>query len=111
MGASVAEFHFGSHGGQQIARGLDVADLRNVFEDDGLIGEQGGGHAGKCGVLCAADVDGAEERLSAADDEFIHEDESSSDCSGIWRRATLTEEKREDKDPQFTVLRGTPLSE
>jgi len=24
---------------------------------------------------------------------------------------TLTEKEREDKDPQFTVLRGTPLSE
>ena len=44
--ASVAEFDFGSHGGEQVARGLDVAYLRNVFEDDRLIGEQGGGHAG-----------------------------------------------------------------
>src|SRR5271157_412525 len=72
LGASVAEFDFGAHGGQQIARGLNVADLRNVFEDDGLIGEQGCGHAGKGSVFGAADADGAEQRLSAADDELVH---------------------------------------
>ena len=73
VGASVAEFDLGAHGGEQVARGLNVADLRNVFEDDGFVGEQGGGHAGKRGVFCAADADGAEQRLAAADDEFVHE--------------------------------------
>ena len=72
LGASVAEFDFGAHGGEQVARGLDVADLRNVFEDDGLVGEQGGGHAGERGVFRAADADGAEQRLSAADYELVH---------------------------------------
>ena len=38
LGASVAEFDFGAHGGEQVARGLDVAHLRNVFEDDRLVG-------------------------------------------------------------------------
>ena len=73
VGASVAEFDFGAHGGEQVARGLNVAHLRNVFEDDGLVGEQGGGHAGQRGILCAADVNGAEQRLSAADYELVHE--------------------------------------
>ncbi len=73
LGASVAEFDFGAHGGEQVARGLNVADLRNIFEDDGLIGEQGGGHAGKRGIFCAADAHRAEQRLSAADYEFVHE--------------------------------------
>ena len=72
LGASVAEFDFGAHGGEQVARGLDVADLRNVFEDDGLVGEQGGGHAGKGGIFCAAHAHGAEQRLSAADYELVH---------------------------------------
>jgi len=76
MGASVTEFDLGSHGGEKIAGGLDVSYLRNVFEDDGFVGEQGGGHAGKRGIFCAADVDGAEQRLAAADDEFVHGDES-----------------------------------
>ena len=71
--ASVAEFDFGAHGGQQVARGLDVANLGNVFENDGLIGEQGCGHAGKGGIFCAADVDGAEQGLSAAKDELVHD--------------------------------------
>ena len=73
LGAAVAEFDFGAHGGQQVARGLDVANLRNVFEDHGLIGEQGGRHAGERGIFCAADVNGAEQRLPAAKDEFVHE--------------------------------------
>jgi hypothetical protein len=75
LGASVAEFDVGSHGGEQVACGLDVADLRDVFEDDGLIGEQGGGHAGQGGIFGSADADGAEQRLSAADDEFVHKSE------------------------------------
>ena len=72
VGASVAKFDFGAHGGQQVARGLNVADLGNVFEDDGLIGEQGGGHAGQRGIFGSADADGAEQRLSAADYELVH---------------------------------------
>jgi hypothetical protein len=40
--ASVAEFDLGSHGSQQVASGLNVAHLRNVFEDDRFVGEQGG---------------------------------------------------------------------
>jgi hypothetical protein len=55
MGASVAEFDFGAHGGKQLARGLDVAHLRNVFQDDRFVGEQGRGHARECGVLRATD--------------------------------------------------------
>ena len=73
LGASVAEFDLGAHGGEQIARGLNVAHLGNVFEDDRFVGEQSGGHAGERGVLCAADTDRTEERFAAADDEFIHE--------------------------------------
>ena len=73
LGASVAEFDLGAHGGEQVARGLDVAHLRNIFENDGFVGEQGGGHAGERGVLCAADANRAEQRISAADYELVHE--------------------------------------
>ena len=69
---SVAEFDFGAHGGQQLARSLDVAHLRNVFENDRLVGEQGGGHAGEGGVFRSADADGAEQGRATADYEFIH---------------------------------------
>ena len=72
VGASVAEFDFGAHGGEQVARGLDVAHLRDVFEDDRFVGEEGGGHAGKRGVFRAADADGAEQRIAAADYKFVH---------------------------------------
>ena len=73
LGASIAEFDFGAHGGQQVACGLDVAHLWNIFENDGFFGKQGCGHAGQGSVFRAADADRAEQRLSAADDEFVHE--------------------------------------
>jgi hypothetical protein len=46
---------------------LNVADLRNVFEDDRFVGEQGGGHAGERGVFRSAYANGAEERRASAD--------------------------------------------
>ena len=73
LGAAVAEFDFRSHGGEEVARSFNVAYLRNVFEDDRFVGEQGSGHAGKRSVFSAADADGAEQRFTAADYEFIHE--------------------------------------
>ncbi len=72
LGAAVAELDLGAHGGEQLALGLDVADLRDVFEDDLVFGEDGGGHAGEGGVFGAADTNGAEERIATANDEFIH---------------------------------------
>src|SRR5260370_42542378 len=73
LGTAVAQFDFGSHGGEEVARSLNVAYLRDVFEDDRFVGEQGSGHAGKRSVFSAADADGAEQRFTAADYEFIHE--------------------------------------
>ena len=72
LGAAVAELDLGAHGGEELALGLDVADLRDVFEDDLVFGEDGGGHARERGVLCAGDLDGAEERVAAADDKLVH---------------------------------------
>ena len=72
MGASVAEFDFGAHGGEQLARGLDVAHLRDVFENHRFVGEQGCRHARECGVLRATDSDGAEQGVATADYELIH---------------------------------------
>ena len=70
--ASVAEFDFGAHGGEQAARGFDVAHLGNVFENDRLFGEQGGGHGRQSGVLGAADANRAEQRIAAANYELVH---------------------------------------
>ena len=72
LGAAVAELDLGAHGGEQLALGLDVADLRDVFEDDFVFGEDGGGHAGERGVLCAGDFDGAEKRVAAAYYKLVH---------------------------------------
>ena len=73
LGASVAEFDFGAHGGQQAALGFDVAHLGNVFEDDGFGGEQSGSHGRQRGVFSAADADGAEQRIASANDKLVHE--------------------------------------
>ena len=72
LGAAVAEFDLGAHGGEQAAFGFDIADLGDVFEDDLILGEDGGGHAGERRVLCAGDFDGAKQRVSAANDKLVH---------------------------------------
>ena len=72
LGAAVAELDLGAHGGEQPALGLDVAHLGNVFENDRLFGENGGGHGRQRGVLGAADANRAEQRIAAANDKFIH---------------------------------------
>ncbi len=72
LGAAVAEFDLGAHGGEELSLGFDVLDLRYVFEDDFVFGEDGRGHAGQGGVLCAGDFDGAEQRVAAADYKLVH---------------------------------------
>src|ERR1700737_2103304 len=59
LGAPVAGFVRRAHAGEELALGLDVADLGDVFEDDFIFGEDGGGHAGKGGVFGSGDFDGA----------------------------------------------------
>jgi hypothetical protein len=45
--AAIAELYFGPHRDQQLALGFNVADLRDVFEDDLILGQDGSGHAGQ----------------------------------------------------------------
>ncbi len=73
LGASVAEFDLGAHGGQQSALGFNVAHLGNVFENDGFRGEQRGRHGGQRGVFGAADSYGAQQRIAAANYKLVHE--------------------------------------
>ena len=72
LGAAVAQLDFAAHRGEELTLGLDVLHLGDVFEDDFVFGEDGRGHAGAGAELCAADADGAEQRIAAADYEFIH---------------------------------------
>jgi hypothetical protein len=99
--ASVTEFNFGTHRRQQVARGLDIPHLRNVFENDRLIRKQRCGHAGKGGIFCPAYAYGAQQRFSAADDELIHERFLRFDCNGTWAKELLTGLEREDKSGRF----------
>ena len=69
---SVTQFDFGAHGGQQFAGGLDVAHLRNIFQDDGFFSEQGRGHGRQGGVLGAADANCSQQRIAAANYKFVH---------------------------------------
>src|SRR5438045_4067269 len=108
MSASVAEFDISTHRSQQVTGGLDIAHLRDVFEDDWLVGQQGGGHAGKGGIFRAADADGAEQRLSAADDELIHR--VLSDCKRDGSAERLTGKARWDRDYGMRSQGLHPLS-
>ena len=72
LGASIASLDLGSHAGEELALGLDVLDLGDVFEDDFIFGEDGGGHAGERGVFGSGDFDGTEKGVSAAYYELIH---------------------------------------
>ena len=72
LGAAVAEFDFCAHGGEEFAFCFYVVDLGNVFKGDFVFGENGSGHAGKRGVFCSRDTDGADEGIAATNDEFIH---------------------------------------
>ena len=73
VGGSCAQLDFCAHGDEELALGLDVADLGNVFERDFFFSEDGGGHAGESGVLGARYAYRSDQRISAANDKFIHE--------------------------------------
>ncbi|MCU1252506.1 MAG: hypothetical protein JWQ49_5535, partial [Edaphobacter sp.] len=70
--AAVAQLDLGAHAGKELALGLDVAYLGDVFEDDLVFGEDGGGHAGKGGVFRSGDFNGAEKGIAAAYYELVH---------------------------------------
>src|SRR5207302_2576017 len=70
--ASVTELDFSTHGDEQLALGLDVADVRNIFKDDGFVGKNRGRHRRKSCVLGAADANGPEQRIAAADNKLVH---------------------------------------
>ena len=72
LGAPVAEFDFRPHRSQQLARSLDIAHLRNVFQDDRLVRQNGGSHGRQSGILGPADANCPQQRIAAADHEFIH---------------------------------------
>ena len=72
MGASVAEFDLSAHCRKKLARGLDVAHLRDVFKNHRFVGEQGCRHARQRRVLRATDADSAEQRVATSDYELIH---------------------------------------
>ena len=72
LGAAVAEFDLGAHGGEQLALGFNVAHLGNVFEDDRLFGENGGGHGRQRGVFGAADANRPEQGITTANYKLIH---------------------------------------
>ncbi len=72
LGAAVAELDFGAHRDEEFALGFDVLHLRDVFEDELVFGEDGGGHAGERGVFGSGNFDGAEKGIAAAYNKLIH---------------------------------------
>ena len=76
LGAAVTKLDLGTHRGKKLALGLDVANLRNVFQDDGLVGKQSRRHCGQGGILGTTDADGPQERVAAANDKLVHKRKS-----------------------------------
>ena len=70
--ASITQLNFGAHGDEQVALRLNVAHVRDIFQDDRLVGEQGGGHRGQCGILGAANADAAHQGIATTNYKFIH---------------------------------------
>jgi hypothetical protein len=68
MGTSVAQFDLSAHSREKFAGGLNVANLRNVLENYGFVGEQRRRHARQCSVLRSADANRPEQGIAAADD-------------------------------------------
>src|SRR5579885_1935294 len=73
IGAAGSEFDLGTHRYEEFAFGLDIANVGDVLEDDFLLGQNRRGHAGESRVLGAGGANGADERIAAANYEFIHD--------------------------------------
>src|SRR6266700_6799579 len=72
VSAAIAQLNFGSHGDQQVALRLYVANVRNIFQDDWFIRQDGGGHGRQSSVLGSADANAADQRIASANYKFIH---------------------------------------
>ena len=69
---TVSQFDLGAHFGKQLAGGFNVAHLWNIFEDDRFVGKNGGCHGREGGVLGSADANCPQQRITAANDQFVH---------------------------------------
>ena len=72
-----------AHATQQLHGGGDILQVRDVANDDRLVGQQGGGQNRQHRVLGAGGAQLAEQRYATIDDEFAHENRvrRSQDCS------------------------------
>src|SRR5690242_10072261 len=92
-GTAIAQFNLGAHGDQEVALGLNVANVRDIFQNDGLIGEDGGSHGREGGILCAADADAAQQGIAATYYKLVHKT--------FWRNGQFFE-----IDPNGPTARG-----
>jgi len=72
LSAAIAEFDLGAHCGEKLARGFNVAHLRDVFENNRLFRKQCGSHCRQGCILGTADADGAQQGSATSNDELIH---------------------------------------
>ena len=70
--AAIAELDLSAHGGQQLARGLNIAYVRNIFQNDRLVSQQSGRHRRQRGVLCPAHSNRAQQRIAATNYKLVH---------------------------------------
>src|SRR5581483_9840458 len=73
MSATVAQFNLCPHGDEQVTLGLNVTDVRNVFEDYRLFRQDGSRHRRKRSILGPTYAYCPNQRVTAANYEFVHE--------------------------------------
>src|SRR5690348_13938804 len=81
--AAVAQLHLSAHGHEKVALRMNVAHVRNIFQNHGLVCEESGGHRGQCGILGAADADASHQGIATTNYKFIHKT--------LWRDSSVPE--------------------
>jgi hypothetical protein len=71
---SLAQFDSSPHGSEQPAFGFDVAHLGDVLESNLVFSKDGRSHAGQRRILCTGNVNRANQRIAAVDDELVHKE-------------------------------------
>src|SRR6478609_11006588 len=62
---------------------MNVAHVRNILQNHGLVCEESGGHRGQSGIFGATNADASHEGIATTNYEFIHK--------RLWRNSSVPE--------------------
>ena len=72
MSTAIPKLYFRAHGFKQLSFSLNIANVRNIFENHWFFSEDSGRHRGQRSVLRSAYTDGSDQGIATTDDEFVH---------------------------------------